>query len=90
MLAEWNTMPNTHDLFIINERWGIRKNTVRSAPSVLVHRCSTGGVGNIHDLVRNDYECDTCKTPIPDEIQALWLLRTCDEADEYWMKHWEK
>ena len=90
MLSDWDGMANRHDLFVINERWGIRKNTVSTAPAVIVHRCSTGQTGNVHDLRRGDYRCDTCSTLIPDEIQALWLLRTCDEHDDYWMKDWEK
>lgn len=88
MLSKWSNGPIK--VFVINERWGIRKNSIDSTPAVIVHRCDNGAIGNVHDLIRQDYKCDHCFVPVPDEVQALWLLRTCDEADPYWMKPQEK
>ena len=86
MLGEWGTGNRDLSLFEISERWGIRNNSVPDTPSVIMHRCDNGELGYVHDLIRNNYKCDGCMAPVPDEVQALWLLRTCDEAGPYWMK----
>ena len=86
MLSEWGSFRQDLNLFKINERWGIRDNSLPNTPAVIMHRCDGGKVGNVHDLVRNNYKCDICQTPVPDEVQALWLLRTVDTSYEYWMK----
>ena len=86
MVSEWGIGNTRLSLFKINERWGIRKNSIDDTPSVIVHRCNDGGIGNVHDLERNNYKCDHCKVPVPDDVQALWLLRTVEEANAYWMK----
>ena len=51
-LSVWPQSYRKYNLFVINERWGIRKNTVSTAPAVIVHRCTVGTVGNVHDLRR--------------------------------------
>ena len=86
MLNNWDVIRKDLNLFKINERWGIRDNSINNTPSVIIHRCDTGMLGNVHDLIRNDYKCESCCTPVPDEIQALWLLRTCNTTDKHWMK----
>jgi len=86
VLSDWGTGNDRLNLFKINERWAIRDNSIPDTPAVLVHRCDSDALGNVHDLIRNNYKCDQCKEPVPDDIQALWLLRTCDEAGPYWMK----
>ena len=85
MLSEWGTGNKNLSLFEINERWGIRNNSLPDTPAVLMHRCTNGSLGYVHDLIRNKYKCDSCRELVPDEVQALWLLRTCDEAGQYWM-----
>ena len=90
MLSDWDTENGRKlKLFKINERWGIRNNSIPDTPSVIVHRCDNGAIGNVHDLIRNNYQCDHCKVPVPDDVQALWLLRTYEDAYPYWMKQGE-
>ena len=85
MIDEWGVGNNRLNLFKINERWGIRRNSIDNTPSVIVHRCDGGGIGNVHDLEQGNYKCDHCFVVVPDDVQAVWLLRTCDEADQFWM-----
>ena len=89
MLTDWYVCQELN-LFQINERWGIRDNSLPHTPAVIIHRCDSGMAGNVHDLIQNDYKCDSCHTPVPDEVQALWLLRTMGTSHEYWMKEKKK
>ena len=86
MTANWGEIYRKHNLFIINDRWAIRDNSLKSSAAVIVHRCMNGNLSSIHDLIRYRYQCNSCLALIPDEIQALWLLHTCDNHDENWMK----
>lgn len=85
MLYDWNThIGKEYNLFIINERWGIRDHTTPDvSPAVIVHRCNNGTVGHVHELEYNNYTCDACKTPVPDAVQALWILRNYDQGYKY-------
>ena len=85
MLSKWH-VESKLKLFVINKRWGIRNNAFDNWSAVIVHRCTKGDIGHIHDLKRNNNKCDMCGTIVPDEVQALWLLRTYTEHDERWME----
>jgi len=86
VLHEWGDSNGKRSLFKIDERWGIRNNSFAHVPAVIVHRCDNGELGNVHDLARSNYKCGTCRTHVPDKVQALWLLRTCGTKDRYYMK----
>ena len=85
-LADWAEIGKSYHLFEINERWGIRDHTMPSRnPPVLVHRCESGMIAHIHDLKRYNFKCRECMVPVPEEVQAVWLLGTWN-YDERWMK----
>ena len=91
MLGNWDDIGKIYRLFVIDKRWGIRDHSVpENNPPVLLHRCDDGRLGHIHDLARYDYKCRECKVPVPEGIQAVWLLGTWN-YDEMWMKkRWTK
>ena len=76
MLSDWCQTYRQHNLFIINKTWGIRDSIIHNDPAIIVHRCSNGKNGNIYYLEDSNYKCNICSTHIPDEVQALWVLRT--------------
>ena len=86
MSDNWGEIYKNHNIFIINNRWAIRDNSLYKDPAVIVHKCTDGTLSSIYDLARFNYKCNICDTPIPDEVQAVWLLRTCDNHDKHWMK----
>ena len=80
-LSVWPQSYRKYNLFVINQRWGIRDSAIYNNPAVIIHRCSDGETTNIHDIGRySNYKCHVCNTPIPSEIQAVWHLRTWDDV----------
>ena len=80
MLYDWSHVGRAYRLFRISERWGIRQHTVTQYMSVVLHRCDDGGLGAIHNL-HDGTKCKECKTPVPDEIQALWFLQNWGRSE---------